>query len=81
MEVNIKAIMELWKKKKNLRGASLHKLLTPKDENIGNYGYIGNLILRIYWIYRRNMDGYFGKKILIGKKLIKTHKNVKKKTS
>ena len=30
-----------------------------KDENIGNYGYIGNLILRIY---RRNIDEYFGKK-------------------
>ena len=50
-------------------------LLARKDENIGNHGYIGNLILRIY---RRNIDGYFGKKILIGKKLIKTHKNVKK---
>ena len=49
-----------------------------KDENIGNHGYIGNLILRIYRIYRRNIDGYFGKKNLIGKKLIKTHKNVKK---
>ena len=53
--------------------------LQGNDENIGNHGYIGNLILRIYWIYWRNIDGYFGKKILIGKKLIKTHKNVKKK--
>ena len=54
-------------------------MLKNNDENIGNHGYIGNLILRIYRIYRRNIDGYFGKKILIGKKLIKTHKNVKKK--
>ena len=53
-------------------------LVLVKDENIGNYGYIGNLILRIYQIYRRNIDGYFGKKILIGKKLIEAHKNVKK---
>lgn len=30
-----------------------------KDENIGNYGYIGIPILRIYWKY---IDGYFGKK-------------------
>ena len=57
---------------------TLWRALTANDENIGNHGYIGNLILRIYRIYRRNIDGYFGKKILIGKKLIKTHKNVKK---
>ena len=50
-------------------------IILCKNENIGNHGYIGNLILRIY---RRNIDGYFGKKILIGKKLIKIHKNVKK---
>ena len=56
----------------------LNHMLKNNDENIGNHGYIGNLILRIYRIYRRNIDGYFGKKILIGKKLIKTHKNVKK---
>ena len=49
--------------------------LQGNDENIGNHGYIGNLILRIY---RRNIDEYFGKKILIGKKLIKTHKNITK---
>ena len=49
--------------------------LQGNDENIGNHGYIGNLILRIY---RRNIDEYFGKKNLIGKKLIKTHKNITK---
>ena len=32
------------------------------DENIGNYGYIGTSILRIYWIYQRYIDEYFGKK-------------------
>ena len=30
------------------------------DENIGNYEYIDNMILRIY---KRNIDGYFEKKI------------------
>ena len=30
-----------------------------KEENIGNHGYIGTSILRIY---RRYIDGYFGKK-------------------
>ena len=30
-----------------------------KDENIGNHGYIGTSILRIY---RRYIGGYFGKK-------------------
>ena len=37
-------------------------LLVFKDENFGNHGFIGNLILRIYRIYRRNIGGYFGKK-------------------
>ena len=32
------------------------------EENIGNHGYIGTSILRIYRIYRRYIDGYFGKK-------------------
>ena len=31
----------------------------PKDENIGNHGYIGTSILWIYWRY---IGGYFGKK-------------------
>ena len=29
-----------------------------KDENIGNHGYIDDLILQIY---RKNIDGYFEK--------------------
>ena len=33
------------------------------DENINNHGYIGNLILRIYRIYWRNIGGYFEKEI------------------
>ena len=33
-----------------------------KDENIGNYGYIGISILRIY---QRYIDGYFEKKNII----------------
>ena len=32
---------------------------TIKDENIGNYGYIGISILQIY---RKYIDGYFEKK-------------------
>ena len=48
-----------------------------KDKNIGNHGYIGNLILRIYRISEK-YQRIFWKKILISKKLIKTHKNVKK---
>ena len=36
-------------------------LITINDENIGNHGYIGNLILWIYRIYQRNIDGYFEK--------------------
>ena len=35
-----------------------------KDKNIGNHGYIGNLILRIY---RKNIEGYFEKKIRYAK--------------
>ena len=27
--------------------------VSTKDENIGNHGYIGTSILRIYWIYQR----------------------------
>ena len=34
-------------------------LVVGKDENIGNHGYIGTSILRIY---RRYIGGYFGKK-------------------
>ena len=33
-------------------------LTKTKDENIGNHGYIGTLILRIY---RRYINGYFDK--------------------
>ena len=33
------------------------------EENIGNHGYIGTSILRIYRIYQRYIGGYFGKKI------------------
>ena len=32
------------------------------DKNIGNYGYIGTSILRIYRIYQRYIDGYSEKK-------------------
>ena len=46
-----------------------------KDENIGNHEYIGTSILRIY---RRYIGGYFGKKISVGLKLLKTHGNARK---
>ena len=46
-----------------------------KDENIGNYEYIGTLILRIY---QRYINGYFGKKISIDLKLIKIYGNIRK---
>ena len=49
--------------------------LMTKDENIGNHGYIGTSILRIY---RRYIDGYFEKKISINLKLIKIYKNIRK---
>ena len=49
------------------------------DENIGNHGYIDNLILHIYWIYWRNINGYFEEKKLICHKLIKLHGYVKTK--
>ena len=49
-----------------------------KDKNIGNYGYIDILILRIYRIYRKYIDGYFRKKISIYLKLIKIYKNIRK---
>ena len=42
----------------------LNWYILVKDENIGNHGYIGNLILRIY---RRNIGGYFGKKFRYAK--------------
>ena len=42
-------------------------LITINDENIGNHGYIGNLILWIYRIYRINIDGYCGKKFRYAK--------------
>ena len=48
-----------------------------KDENIDNNKHIGTLILRIY---QRYISKYFGKKTLVGLKLIKTHGNVKKST-
>ena len=42
------------------------KISIDKDENIGNHGYIGNSILKIYriyrryfWIYRRYIGGYY----------------------
>ena len=38
-----------------------------KDENIGNHGYISTLILRLYQIYWRYINGYFGKKKYIGR--------------
>ena len=50
-------------------------LSCTQDENIGNHGYIDTSILRIY---QRYIDGYFGKKILIGLKLLKTHENIRK---
>ena len=42
-----------------------------KDENIGNHGYIGTSILRIY-------RQIFWKKISVSLKLLKTHENVRK---
>ena len=60
------------------------RVVISKDENIGNHGYIGTSILRIYriyrryiGIYRRYISGYFGKKYWC-LKLLKTHENVKK---
>ena len=44
-----------------------------KDENIGNHGYIGISILRIY-------RQIFWKKISVSLKLLKTHENIKKKS-
>ena len=38
---------------------SAHMQLVGNDENIGNYGYIGTSILRIY---QRYIGGYFEKK-------------------
>ena len=35
------------------------EVVPTKDENIGFDGYISNWILRIYWIYRRYIGGYF----------------------
>ena len=52
----------IWKIK-NIFGSHLNK-------NIGNYRYIGALILRIY---HRYIDEYFEKKYL---KLIKIYKNI-----
>ena len=49
--------------------------LMTKDENIGNHGYIGTSILRIY---RRYIGGCFEKKISINLKLIKIYKNIRK---
>ena len=46
-----------------------------KDENIGNHGYIGTSILRIY---RRYILRIFWKKISVSLKLLKTHENVRK---
>ena len=37
-------------------------VLVIKDENIGNYGYIGTSILRIYQIYQKYIGGYSGKR-------------------
>ena len=54
----------------NLQFALKDTFIT-NDENIGNYGYIGISILRIY---RR----IFWKKISIGLKLLKTHENIRK---
>ena len=52
-----------------------------KDENIGNHGYIGISILRIY----RRYIGYIGdisvdilEKNMVNLKLLKTHENVRK---
>ena len=55
-----------------------YKNLVCINENIDNYGYIGILILRIYWIYRRYIDRYFGKKNLGSLKLLKTYENNEK---
>ena len=45
--------------KPQLRAIIKARDIIGKDENIGNHGYIGTSILRIY---RRYIDGYFGKK-------------------
>ena len=52
-----------------------YSFIITKDENIGNHGYIGNSILRIY---RRYIGGYSEKKISIDLKLLKTHGNARK---
>ena len=41
------------------RGLPMNLMVSTKDENIGNHGYIGTSILRIYRIY---IGGYSGKK-------------------
>ena len=48
-------------------------IVTSKDENIDNHGYIGTSILQIY---RR----IFWYKISMRLKLIKIHENIKKKS-
>ena len=52
-----------------------HNMITTKDENINSHRYVGTSILRIY---RRYIDGYFEKKILMSLKLIKIHENIRK---
>ena len=51
-------------------------IVGTKDKNIGTYGYIGTSILQIYRIYWQ----IFEHKILMDLKLIKSYRNVKKKT-
>ena len=42
--------------------AEVEDMVTVKDKNIGNHGYIGSSILQIYQIYWRYIDGYFDTK-------------------
>ena len=46
-----------------------------KNKNISNYRYIG---ISILWIDHKYINKYFGKKLSISLKLIKSHENVRK---
>ena len=46
----------------DLDEAEVEDMVTVKDKNIGNHGYIGSSILQIYQIYWRYIDGYFDTK-------------------
>ena len=69
----------LWREKREKEKKNKKQkkwVVVSKDKNIGNHGYIGSSILRIYRIYQRYINEYFDT-ILIDLKLIKTYENVK----